>query len=74
MIYGHSLCGIDVPYIDRIINNLTNFDKVRWEFAYYNEQDMTRIVDLINKYAIPEDNVEIKRWSELQNKDQLNMW
>lgn len=74
MIYGHSLCGIDMPYIERIINNLTNFDKVRWEFAYYSEQDKTRIVDFISKYAIQEGNVELKKWSELQNKGQLSLW
>ena len=63
-----------MPYIERIINNLTNFDKVRWEITYYSEQDKTRIIDFISKYAIPECNVEMKQWSELQNKDQLSLW
>lgn len=45
-----------------------------FEITYYSEQDKTRIIDFISKYAIPECNVEMKQWSELQNKDQLSLW
>lgn len=74
MIYGHSFSRIDLPYIEQIIKNLKNFEKVRWEIVYHNEEDKAKIIDFIRNNAIPSENVELKTWYELQNKGQLCIW
>ena len=74
MIYGYSFSSIDLPYIEHIIKNLKNFEKVHWEIVYHDEKDKTKISDFIKKHTIPSENVELKTWHELQYENQLYFW
>lgn len=74
MIYGHSFSDIDLPYLKRIISSLTHPDKVHWEIVYHDDRDMAKIMNFIKTYSIAIENVEMKTWSELQNKGQLSFW
>lgn len=68
-VLGHSLNYIDMPYIESICCHMDS--KVKWEIAYYNDDDRIYYQEIMKKIAKKNADYELMSWRNFEDRYNL---
>lgn len=64
-VVGHSLGNIDFPYFQAIVANIDNPESTKWNFSFYNENDLDNIYRFCKQLNISEKNFRTFQLTEI---------
>lgn len=65
IVIGHSLSDVDLPYFQKICENLPDQQDVHWYFGCHSLRDLQHIQQLIGKLDIPKSNAVVFRTDKI---------
>ena len=68
-VLGHSLNYIDMPYIEKICRHMDS--KVKWEIAYYNEDNRIYYQEIMKKIVKKNTDYELMSWRNFEDRYNL---
>ncbi|MEG2340816.1 MAG: AbiH family protein [Odoribacter sp.] len=65
-IWGYSFAGVDIPYLQKIVEVNKNLPKLKWYISYYCKKDKEKALNQMEKLGINTDSIQFPKSQDLQ--------